>query len=169
MVAGWTGDLDRESVPAAIYITWRGDFADQARDAETAADRQAAIEEGLGAAIQELTGELGSDWTQWRYGKINTSELPHAFARAFDLPQVERGGANGSLNANGANFRRIIDLSNIDNSVWTNAPGQSAQPESPFYGNTRESLGNGEYMPVLFSRDAVERGAAHRLTLLPGM
>ena len=169
MVAGWNGDLDRESVPAAIYITWDDEVEDGARDAAApAADRQAAIEAGLGAAIQTLTSELGADWAQWRYGRINTTELPHMFAGVFDLPPVERGGANGAVNADGANFRRIIDLSNIDNSVWTNAPGQSAQPGSPFYGNTRESLGNGEYMPVLFSREAVEARAAHRLTLAPG-
>ena len=59
-------------------------------------------------------------------------------------------------------------LSDIDNSVWTNAPGQSGQPQSPFYANTRESLGSGEYLPVLFSREAVEGGAAHTLRLRPG-
>ena len=85
-----------------------------------------------------------------------------------DLPTVERPGGFGSVNATGANFRRIIDLSNIDNSVASNAPGQSAQPGSPFYGNLAEALGNGEYFPLLFSRDQVEGQAAHRLTLNPG-
>ena len=63
---------------------------------------------------------------------------------------------------------KIIDLSNIDNSVASNAPGQSAQPGSPFYGNLAEALGNGEYFRLLFSRDQVEGQAAHRLTLNPG-
>ena len=60
-----------------------------------------------------------------------------------------------------------IDLSDLDRSVATNAPGQSAQPGSPFYGNLSDHLGNGEYFPLLFSREAVEGNVAHRLTLRP--
>ena len=123
---------------------------------------------GLQAAIQRLTGELGADRDEWRYGRLHTSPLPHMFASTFDLPTVERPGGFGAVNATGANFRRIVDLSNIDNSVASNAPGQSAQPRSPFYGNLVDNLGNGEYFPLLFSRDRVESQAAHRLTLNPG-
>jgi penicillin amidase len=88
-------------------------------------------------------------------------------AAAFDLPTVERPGGFGSVNATGANFRRIIDLADLTRSVGSNAPGQSAQPGSPFYGNLVDNLANGEYFPLLFTRDAAERGAAHRLTLQP--
>ena len=80
---------------------------------------------------------------------------------------MERPGAFGTVNANGANFRRIIDLSKLDNSVWTNAPGQSGQPGSRLYDNLRENLGNGKYAPLLFSRGAVEKRVAYRLNLRP--
>ena len=52
-------------------------------------------------------------------------------------------------------------------SVASNAPGQSAQPGSPYYDNLVENLGNDEYFPLLFTRGAVEERAAHRLTLRP--
>ena len=77
---------------------------------------------------------------------------------------MERPGGFNTVNATGANFRRIIDLSNVDNSVGTNAPGQSAQPGSPFYGNKREHLANGQYFPLPYTRGAVDRQAAHTLT-----
>ena len=48
-----------------------------------------------------------------------------------------------------------------------NAPGQSAQPGSPFYDNLTDYLGNGEYFPFLFTREAIEEKVAHRLTLRP--
>ena len=86
----------------------------------------------------------------------------------FDLPTVERPGGFGTVNATGANFRRIIDLADLNRSVATNSPGQSAQPGSPYYGNLVENLGNGEYFPLLYTRGAVEEKAAHRLTLQPG-
>jgi penicillin amidase len=84
------------------------------------------------------------------------------------MQPVERPGGFNTVNATGANFRRIIDLSNIDNSVWSNAPGQSGQPGSPFYDNMREHLANGQYHPIRFTRAAVEAGRAHTLTLRPG-
>jgi penicillin amidase len=71
------------------------------------------------------------------------------------------------VNATGANFRRIVDLSNLDNSVWSNSPGQSAQPGSQFYSDLRENLANGQYFPMAFSRAAVESRAAYRLMLQP--
>jgi penicillin amidase len=89
------------------------------------------------------------------------------FVSAFDLPTVERPGGFGTVNATGANFRRIIDLANLDRSVATNAPGQSAQPGSPFYGNLVSGLSEPDYFPLLFTRRAVEEGATHTLTLHP--
>ena len=87
-----------------------------------------------------MTKDWGADWSQWRYGRINASTLDHQFIPEYSLPAIERPGGFNTVNATGANFRRIIDLSNVDNSVWTNAPGQSGQPGSPFYGNNRELL-----------------------------
>jgi penicillin amidase len=169
MVAVWNGVLARESTAAAIYVRWTGAVDDGAlSDAGTAATRQALVEEGLRGALERLTRDYGADWTEWRYGRTNTSTLPHMLVSAFDLPAVERPGSFGTVNASGANFRRIVDLSNLDNSVWTNAPGQSGQPGSPFYDNLREGLGNGEYAPLLFSREAVEEAAVYRLHLRPG-
>ena len=131
------------------------------------AKRQALVETGLRQALDRLTKDWGSDWSQWRYGRINTSSLPHMFIPAFSLPSVERPGGFNTVNATGANFRRIIDLSNVDNSVATNAPGQSAQPGSPYYGNNREYLGDDKYFPLPYTRGAVDKLAAHTLTIKP--
>ena len=38
----------------------------------------------------------------------------------------------------------------------TSAPGRSAQPGSPFYGDLLPLWGNGQFFPLLYSRDAVE-------------
>ena len=49
----------------------------------------------------------------------------------------------------------------------TNAPGESAQPASPYYGNQRERLANGVYFNLPFTRAAVDKQTAHKLTLSP--
>jgi penicillin amidase len=156
-------------VAAAIYRLWSEAVDDEAKDpAASMSRRRAVTEQGLHGALDRLTEDLGADRAQWRYGRLHESELKHMMVSAFDLPTVERPGGFGTVNATGANFRRIIDLSNPDRSVASNAPGQSAQPGSPFYGNLVENLGNGEYFPLLYTREAVEERAAHRLTLQPG-
>ena len=168
LVAAWDGQLIKESTAAAIYVRWESAVDDRAMDAATpAAEQRALIEQGLRASLERLTRDLGPDRSQWRHGRVHLSPLPHLFASAFDLPTVERPGGYGAVNANGANFRRIIDLSDVRNSVASNSPGQSAQPGSPYYGNLAENLGNGQYFPLLWEREDVEAGAAHRLTLRP--
>ena len=169
LIAEWDGVLTRESTAAAIYVEWTRLSDSGASDAATPREqRRALIEEGLEKTVAALTEDWGADWSQWRYGRGNQSGLAHMLLPDFDLPAVERPGGFGTVNATGANFRRIIDLSDLDRSVATNAPGQSAQPGSPFYGNLIDYLGNGEYFPFLFSREAVEERVAHRLILQPG-
>ena len=167
MIAAWDGILTRETTAGAIFVRWDGAVDDAVRTAK-GTEQRALIEAGLVKALERMKGDFGADWAAWRYGRIAQTALPHMFVPAFDLPPVERPGAFGTVNANGANFRRIVDLSNLDNSVWTNAPGQSGQPGSPFYDNLRENLGNGEYRPLLFTRGAIEKRVAYRLTLRPG-
>jgi penicillin amidase len=169
MVAEWDGVLTKETVAGAIYVQWTRGAGDRETDPATpASERQALMEQGLRQAVDTLAVDLGVDWSGWSYGRMNQSMLPHMFVPAWDLPAVDRPGGFDTVNATGANFRRIIDLSDLDNSVGTNAPGQSAQPGSPYYGNLADHLGNGEYFPLVFSREAVESQAAHRLILKPG-
>ncbi len=87
---------------------------------------------------------------------------------AFDIPAAERRGGAGTVAAVGATFREIVDFSDLDGSLATNAPGQSGRPGSPFYGNLAQSWAAQEYFPMSFSREAVEANAAYRLRLVPG-
>jgi penicillin amidase len=169
LIAEWDGVLTRESTAGAIYVRWTRLSDSRAQNVDTpSSERRTLIAEGLERTVAALTEDWGADWAEWRYGRGNESRLAHMFVPDFDLPAIERPGGFGTVNATGANFRRIIDLSDLDRSVATNAPGQSAQPGSPFYGNLRDYLGNGEYFPFVFSREAVEEQMAHRLMLKPG-
>ena len=89
------------------------------------------------------------------------------FVDQFSLKPVERPGGFNDVNATGANFRRIIDFADLDKTMATNAPGESGQPESPYYSNAREKLADGVYFNLPFTRPAVEKQAAHKLTLSP--
>ena len=167
LIAAWDHRVSKDSTPGAIYVRWTTSDAGRKAVAARGAERTKLVEEGLSEALRRLTQDWGADWSQWRYGRINESKLPHMFVDGFGLPPIERPGGFNTVNATGANFRRIMDLSDLDKTMATNAPGQSAQPGSPYYGNLREHLADGVYFPLPYSRQAVEKAAAHTLTLQP--
>jgi penicillin amidase len=169
LIESWDKVVSRDSTAGAIYVRWTTTDATRQREARTVtgAKGQALVEQGLRQAIDRITKDWGGDWSQWRYGRINRSTLEHQFIPEYSLPPVERPGGFNTVNATGANFRRVIDLSNVDNSVWTNAPGQSGQPGSPFYGNNRELLANGQYHPLPHTRVGVDKIVQYKLVLTP--
>ena len=168
MLAAWDAMLDKNSAAAALYITWRELVDPGALDYNRSRqERVSLVEAGLVKAVAALTKGQGADWTTWRYGRMHTRDFPHPFVRAFDLPTIERSGGNGAVAADGASYREIIDVADWDRSVATNVPGQSGQPESPFYANLLPLWDSGEYFPLVYSRQAVNGAAAHKLSLRP--
>jgi penicillin G amidase len=167
-VADWDAMLRRDSAPAAIYLTWREAVDPKALEYQRAREeRQPLVEAGLIKAVEQLAKAQGADPLAWRYGRMHTRDFPHPFVPLFDLPTVERSGGNGAVAADGASYREILDVADWDRSVVTNVPGQSGQPESPFYGNLLPLWDKGEYFPLVYSRSRVDRDAAHKLTLRP--
>lgn len=168
MIESWDHVLTKDTVPGAIYVRWStSDAGREALTTRSAAARRTLVEQGVSQAIERLSKDWGADWTQWRYGRINESRLPHPFLDTFGLPAIERPGGFNTVNATGANFRRVIDLADVNTAKATNAPGQSAQPDSPYYGNLREHLASGEYFPLPLSRAQIEARKTHTLTLVP--
>ena len=162
-LADWDAVYARESRAAALFEHARGLLVGGGAEAGMV-DAEAVLAE----AVERLREEQGDDAGGWRWGRTNRSEFPHPLVSAYDLPAAERSGGAGTVAAVGATFREIIDFSDIDGSVATNAPGQSERPGSPFYGNLTESWADQEYFPLSFSPDAVEANAAYRLRLVPG-
>jgi penicillin amidase len=164
----WNKTLRKESMEAALYVAWRDTVDPSVRDTGTPLARRLELTQtALKTAVQRLTNEQGADRLQWRYGRLHTRAFPHPFVREFDLPTVERGGGAGTVAADGASYREILDAGDWDRSVVTQVPGQSGQPESKFYGNLLPLWADNEYFPLVFSRKAVDKQAAHRLILQP--
>ena len=147
-----------------------------------AATRVNMVERALTQAWVGATEKLGQDPASWKWGSLHTALFEHplantaARAAAFNLGPVPRGGDAFTVNAtggsglrqtHGATYRHILDFSNWDNSVFTSVPGQSGQPGSPYYGNLLDQWRDGEYAPLLYSREAIEQNLGHRLELIP--
>jgi penicillin amidase len=67
----------------------------------------------------------------------------------------------------GASFRMVIDVGNWDASRVVNAPGQSGDPRSPHYRDLAPLWADGEYVPLAYSRAAVDAATRLRIVLDP--
>ena len=61
----------------------------------------------------------------------------------------------------------VLDVGQWDASRVVNTPGQSGDPSSPHYRDLAPLWAAGNYFPLLYSRDAVERNVSQRLQLQP--
>jgi penicillin amidase len=134
-----------------------------------------------------LKQKFGPDMQAWRYGQPDYKHiriehplsplLDSAMKRKADLGPLSRGGYGhtpgstgaGNNQTSGASFRFIADLSDWDKAVFTNSPGQSGDPESPFYSNLFEDWANDRYFPAPYSRKAVLENAFHRSMMKPAV
>ena len=190
-VLAWDGHMRVDSEPALIYEVWMTKLPAAIfgpalgprlpRDAvltrlEQRPDWQ-AVGGALYAAIAEIQELLGKDRSDWRWGKLHSITFEHPlgvakwdrgpFARPGDAMTVNAtGGRNFKQNA-GASYREIIDLADWDNSVTTNAPGESGDPRSRYYDNLITDWQWGQYHPLLYTRPMIERFTVERMIYQP--
>ena len=148
--------------------------------------RNSVLLESLNGAVNELRQLLGPDPSDWAWGKLHHAQFVHALAPLADdavraqltVGPLAMGGSAFSPHAaayrasdfsviSGASFRMVIDVGNWDQSVTINTPGQSGDPYSPHYRDLAPLWASGEYVPLLYSREAVERSASTVFRLMP--
>ncbi len=148
--------------------------------------RDGILREALEAAVEELTAKLGPDMSEWRWGqeKYHHATLSHPLGNAVDaatrsrleMGPLPRGGyattvqatGNSDNQTSGASFRIIVDTGDWDRAVGMNNPGQSGNPDSPYYRNLFEDWARDRFFPVAYSRARVEGVTAEVLRLRPG-
>jgi penicillin G amidase len=180
-LGGRYNDLPPETV---LRILANPDKSVFAAGEDLPAGRDQLLADTLHSARKELEKLLGSDISQWSWGKLHTAHFRHALdlqpgaKDLFDLGPVSRPGDEYTVNAtgtsgdsweqtSGASYREILDTSDWDQSVAVNTPGQSGQPGSPHYSDLMLLWDTGGYFPLLYSRKAVERDTTDRLVLEP--
>jgi penicillin G amidase len=67
----------------------------------------------------------------------------------------------------GASFRMVLDVGAWDNSMTINTPGQSGSPDSPHFRDLFPLWAKGEYVPMVYSRKAVEDATETVIKLTP--
>ena len=171
------------SVSTAIDLLERPDAS---FGADPNAMRTRILLDSLGAAVGEVTERLGPDPAGWRWGKLHSAQFDHALLPLADKPTQPQlsvgplaiGGAANVPHAttyrksdyrllSGASFRMVLDVGNWDASRVINTPGQSGNPFSGHYRDLAPLWATGEYVPLLYSRQAVEAAAGEAIKLAP--
>ncbi|MGE5244119.1 MAG: penicillin acylase family protein, partial [Betaproteobacteria bacterium] len=67
----------------------------------------------------------------------------------------------------GPSFRQVLDLSDWDRAVVSNAPGQSESPDSPHFADLARGWARGLAFPLAFSDTAIGANAGATLRLVP--
>lgn len=167
-----------------------------AGDVSTALDRLEDLEqanpqeleslllESLGSAFADCRQRMGADPSKWSWGRVHRAVFEHPVSAVHDdagnlgVEPVPIGGSDSTLMNGlylpddyrlmiGASFRMILDVGAWDNSVCINVPGQSGDPRSPHYGDMTGPWSKGEYVPLLYSDEAIAEQAVHRIELIP--
>jgi penicillin G amidase len=148
--------------------------------------RDALVLTTLQAAWQDAVELLGEDCSSWAWGRLLHAFFEHPLARHADpamaallnVGPAAKGGSGQTVNAAtyfasnfrihyGVSWRMIADCANWDASLVINPPGQSGDPASPHYRDHFELWVREQYVPMLYSRQAVEAHLAQHLMLQP--
>ena len=171
-----------ESLQLKRIIDW---ILDPKKMFEDPAKRDLFLKKTFELAIADLKSRLGDDTNKWQYGqpKNKHSLINHALgivvdkktANKLNLGPLPRGGngytvgsTGGDYNqGSGGSFRLILNTGDWDAAIGTNTPGQSGNPESPFYGNLFEDWAMDKYFPVYFSKEKIKSATFKKTILTP--
>lgn len=147
--------------------------------------RNQLLREAFVKAINNLNKKLGPSMDQWVYGqakyKHSTMEHPlsaivnNELRQQLNLGPLPRGGSGqtpGSTGGtdnqlSGASFRILIDTKDWDKALMINTPGQSGNPDSPYYRNLFETWANDQYFPAYYSKEKIKSVTKEIILLLP--
>lgn len=137
-------------------------------------------------AITALEKQLGNDVNSWTWNRVHTLEHPHplgqvaALRKIFNVGPFEVPGSievinnlmfdftdTGIYNVNaGPSTRRIIDFSDIDNSMSILPTGQSGNPFSKHYNDQAEMYATGKFRKMKMNKAEIIRTST-KLILFP--
>ncbi|MEM7442878.1 MAG: penicillin acylase family protein [Pseudomonadota bacterium] len=149
---------------------------------------EAVVQNALDQALDWLAERHGADIAAWRWGDEHIAPFRHQlFSRipvisglvdlsiatdGSDYTVNRAGGWIGNptdpfLDTHGPSYRAVYDLSDLDNSLFGIAPGQSGNPFSPHYGDLREMWRDVELFPISGTPEELRETGLGTTTLRP--
>jgi penicillin amidase len=159
---------------------------DDVTTSEIIETRKDILSKSLVEAVATLENQLGENISAWNWGKVHTLEHAHplgtiaALKDYFNVGPFPINGTNEVINnfgfkmnntgiynvTSGPSTRRIIDFSDVENSVSIIPTGQSGNPFSKFYNDQAEMYNKGEFRKMKLNKEEIKNNAT-KLTILP--
>lgn len=137
--------------------------------------RSEILNQSFREAIAALEKQLGSDVSTWTWNKVHTVEHQHPLGKVaalrgyFDVGPFEVSGSNEVINnmmfsytengkyevKGGPSTRRIIDFSDVENSVSILPTGQSGVPTSSHYDDQAEMYIQGKFRKMKLNKKEI--------------
>ncbi|MEN1786211.1 MAG: penicillin acylase family protein, partial [Bacteroidota bacterium] len=145
------------------------------------------IQQAFQDTWEQLHKEQGEDPSAWQWGKVHYLEHDHPIGRVAALkPYFTVGpfpvtGTGGTLNnqpyrsqkdgrykvSSIPSTRRIVDFSDVENSISILPTGQSGNPLSPFYKDQAALFVEGTFRKMMMNKKEIKNGAPHLLVFKP--
>jgi penicillin amidase len=127
--------------------------------------------------VASLENQLGTNMATWKWGKVHTLEHPHplgtieALKKYFNVGPFPINGAREVINNRGYKYnntgiykvtagpstRRVIDFSDIENSISILPTGESGNPFSSYYKDQAEMFNKGEFRKMKMNKEEIIR------------
>ncbi|MEA1786077.1 penicillin acylase family protein [Arenibacter sp. GZD96] len=141
------------------------------------------VNRSFGEAIASLEKDFGGQMSNWNWGKVHTLEHAHpigqidALRSFFNVGPFPINGAREVINNlgfpydatgryrvnSGPSTRRIVDFSDIENSISILPTGQSGNPFSPHYKDQATMYINGEFRKMMLNKEEIKRTSPNLL------
>ncbi|WP_299528642.1 penicillin acylase family protein [uncultured Lutibacter sp.] len=144
------------------------------------------LSKSLVEAVASLENQFGNDITAWNWEKVHTLEHPHPLGTIaylknyFNVGPFPINGAREVINNRGYEYnnsglynvnagpstRRIIDFSDVENSISILPTGQSGNPFSKHYKDQAEMYNKGEFRKMKMNKEEIIN-VSTKLTIQP--
>ena len=171
------------------HIAWgarmeKGIWWDDVQTEDVVETRNDIVMKSIADAWNSLVKDFGPDPSQWTWNKVHTLEHPHPIGQVESLRKFFNVGpfpvkgsrevinnmgfpydSTGLYKVNsGPSTRRIIDFSDIENSMSILPTGQSGNPFSKHYEDQAKLYVEGKFRKMMLNKKEIENNAESILT-----
>jgi penicillin amidase len=165
-----------------VSVWWDNSQTEEIKESKTDIVHKSFI-----MALESLKTEFGERSSQWTWDKVHTLEHGHPIGQIellrsfFNVGPFPVAGTREVINnmafsynkdgkynvTAGPSTRRIVDFSDIENSMSILPTGQSGNPFSPYYRDQAELFINGKFRKMMMNKEEIINTSRSLLQFLP--
>ena len=150
-------------------------------------DKKVILTNAFKTSVTFLKNQLGDNINSWKWKRVLSVEHEHPIGKAggvlrkfFNVGPFETNGGNEVINnhifrlnasgiytvVGGPSTRRVIDFSDIENSISILPTGQSGNRFSPYYKDQAQKYLEGKYIKMKLNQEEIQK-SENKLEFLP--